>query len=230
MKIGIMDSGIGGLTVLAALIKRRCAAEYVYFSDGANLPYGNKNKNELKEIALNGVKVLREKGANVLVFGCNTLSSCALDAARSAFVGPSFGLLPRPALCTGKTLLLTTPTTALYLPKLAENVSLLTPPPLAALIDGEYPSLIETEKYLSPLLLPYTDVQNVYLGCSHYAFAKLLFQKAIPCAKLRTGVEPLADLVKSVLPNVNVKSQNVEFVFSGKIEKNRYAAILSSLL
>ncbi len=174
--------------------------------------------------------MLQEKGANAIVFGCNTLSSCALDAARNAFVGPTFGLLPRPELCAGKTLLLTTPTTALYLPKLSENVSLLTPPALASLIDGEYPSLKETERYLEPLIRPYADAETVYLGCSHYAFARRVFSNAIPNASFFSGVEELADLAYSVLPRCDVRSQNVDFVFSGKIEKNRYATLLSSLL
>lgn len=230
MTIGVMDSGIGGLGVLAELVKRKCAENYVYFSDGENLPYGNKTKNELREIALRGVKILRERGANVLVFGCNTLSSAALDAARNAFVGPTFGLLPRPEFCLGKSLLLTTPTTALFLPKLSEDLSLLTPPDLAALIDGDYPDLTNVEAYLSPLLAPYADAESVYLGCSHYVFARSVFRKALPKAKILSGINALADLVKAVLPAANVKSQNVDFLFSGKNQTDRYAAILSSLL
>ena len=225
-----MDSGIGGLSVLAALVKRKCAENYVYFSDGANLPYGEKSKSELVEIALKGVQTLTERGANVLVFGCNTLSSCALDAARNAFAGPTFGLLPRPENSAGKTLLLTTPTTALYLPRLKENVSLLTPRKLAPLIDATYPDLEKVEAYLSPLLFPYRDAESLYLGCSHYVFAKRVFRNAIPQAEIRTGVEELADLVKAVLPAGRVGGQNADFLFSGKDDTRRYAAILSSLL
>lgn len=225
-----MDSGIGGLNVLAALIERKCASEYIYFSDGIHLPYGDKTREEVRAIALAGAETLRKRGANVVVFGCNTLSVCALDAVRKSFSGPVFGLLPRPELSMGKTLLMTTPTTALYLPRLGSEISLLTPPLLASLIDRHYPSSEPIERYLSPFLTPYADAKTVYLGCSHYAFAKSVVKKAIPNAKITDGTAPLADLIHAVLPEEKVKSQNVEFIFSGANEKYRYASILSSLL
>ena len=200
MTIGVMDSGIGGLNVLAALIKKRVGDRYIYLSDGANLPYGNKGGGALKEIALKGCRKLAERGANAIVFGCNTLSVSSLDYVRKRVIPPVFGLIPRPDLLVGKSLLLTTPTTALYLPKIEDGVSLLTPAELASKIDEEYPDTRGTESYLSPLLLPYRDYETVYLGCSHYLYAKEVIKRAIPKAKILDGVDHLAALVRAVLP------------------------------
>lgn len=225
-----MDSGIGGLNVLAALIKRRAGDRYIYYSDGAHLPYGDKSAEELERIALKGVRVLTERGAQVVVFGCNTLSVCALDRVRKQVRPPVFGLIPRPELCNGKTLLLTTPATALYLPKIGENVALLTPTNLARIIDEEYPLAEATRCYLSPLLSPYEGCESVYLGCSHYLYARPLFKALLPQAKIYDGCEMLAALVSAVLPSEGSRDPTVDFLFGGRKEEERYYRILRRLL
>ncbi len=230
MKIGVTDSGIGGLNVLSTLIKERCGDSYIYLADGKNLPYGDKNGEELRQIALENARQLADRGANAIVFGCNTLSVSALDYVRKRVVPPVFGLMPRPDLLGKKSLLLVTPTTALYLPKIEKDVSLLTPKELASLIDGEYPETRRTDAYLSPLLLPYADVETVYLGCSHYLFAKDSVRRILPRAKILDGAAHLAGLIKAVLPETGCKNPSLEFVFTGKDQTERYLGILASLL
>ena len=230
MTIGVMDSGIGGLNVLAALIKNRCGDRYIYLSDGANLPYGSKAGDELRALALEGCERLTERGANVIVFGCNTLSVSTLDYVRKKVIPPVFGLYPRPDLLSGKALLLTTPTTALYLPKIERNVTLLTPPDLASVIDEEYPETSKTSADLSPLLLPYRDYDEVYLGCSHYLYAKAIVRRLLPRAKILGGCEHLAKMIRAVLPSEECKNPSIELVFTGKNERKRYLGILSDLL
>jgi len=230
MIIGVTDSGIGGLNVLAALIKRRCGDGYLYLADGANLPYGSKSADELRQIALKSALTLERMGANVIVFGCNTLSVTALEYVRQNVKAPVFGLRPRPELLSGKALLMTTPTTALYLSKIEPNVSLLTPRKLASLIDEEYPSTERVRAYLSPLLLPYGEVERVYLGCSHYLYAKNVVSDLMPHAAISDGTESLADLIHAVLPPTENKHPSVAFRFTGKSESERYARILTELI
>lgn len=230
MTIGVMDSGIGGLNVLASLMKYRCANRYLYLADDKNLPYGEKSGEELKEIAIMGAKRLIERGANVIVFGCNTLSVTALEHVRKIVIPPVFGLHPRPELLAGKALLLSTPTTALFLPRIEANVRLLTPAALASLIDENYPDLSPAERYLSPLLSPYADAESVYLGCSHYLYAKPLIQRLLPKAKIQDGTDALAALVAAVLPHGGCKDPSVQFLFSAKDQSERYYEILRSLL
>lgn len=225
-----MDSGIGGLNLLARLLKLKCADRYLYFADTANLPYGSKDADTLREIAFRGVEKLVERGANVVILGCNTLSVCALESIRKRTSLPLFGLLPRPELTFGKTLFMTTPTTSLFLPPLSKRSVLLTPPRLAAIIDRFYPDTREIERYLCPLLAPYGDMDCAYLGCSHYLFTKEVIRAALPKVKILENVTPLAALVKAVLPVRSVKNQSVDFLFSGQDEERRYAEILSSLL
>ena len=58
MKIGVFDSGIGGLTVLIKLIKKYPNCEYIYYGDTANAPFGNKTIDEFKIIAENIINFL----------------------------------------------------------------------------------------------------------------------------------------------------------------------------
>ncbi len=216
--------------MLAALIKKRCGDKYIYLSDGKNLPYGDKSREELKNIALAGARTLAERGANVITFGCNTLSAAALDYVRKRVALPVFGLLPRPDLLCGKALLMVTPGTASFLPKINGNVCVLTPASLAGLIDGEYPETARTEAYLGPLLAPYGDAEEVYLGCSHYLFAKGIVKRLLPHAKTMDGVENLAALISAVLPERGCKDPSIELLFSGEDRTERYFEILSDLL
>ena len=230
MMIGVTDSGIGGLNVLAALIKRRCGDDYLYLADGRNLPYGNKRSEQLREIALENARRMERMGANVIVFGCNTLSVTALDYVRKRIKSPVFGLRPRPELLGGGSLMMTTPTTAQYLPGLDPSACLLTPDKLASLIDADYPDLTRVRDYLSPLAIPYAGIRTVYLGCSHYLYAKDVIAELFPSAKITDGVGALAAVIRAVLPTVGRKDPSVSFRFTAKEEQERYALLLTELL
>lgn len=75
MRIGVFDSGIGGLTVLKTLIKKYPNNEYIYYGDTKNLPYGNKSIEELKELSSNIIEFLLEKEVDMIVIACGTISS-----------------------------------------------------------------------------------------------------------------------------------------------------------
>ena len=93
MKIGVFDSGFGGLTVLRALLER-VPAEYVYLGDTARLPYGAKSRETVARYAVSSAKFLvEEQGAEFLVIACNTASALALDAIRAAVAVPVLGVV-----------------------------------------------------------------------------------------------------------------------------------------
>jgi glutamate racemase len=78
-KIGVFDSGVGGLTVLRALVQRIPDAEYLYFGDTARLPYGSKSAATVAHYAVGAVRYLQDQGAELLVIACNTATALALD-------------------------------------------------------------------------------------------------------------------------------------------------------
>ncbi len=82
--IGVFDSGVGGLTVLRALLERIPQADYLYFGDTARLPYGSKSASTVAHYAVGAVRYLQEQGADLLVIACNTATALALDEIKRA--------------------------------------------------------------------------------------------------------------------------------------------------
>ncbi|MGB9204779.1 MAG: glutamate racemase [Terriglobales bacterium] len=82
--IGVFDSGVGGLTVLRALVDRIPEASYLYFGDTARLPYGSKSAATVAHYAVGAVRYLQEQGAELLVIACNTATALALDEIKAA--------------------------------------------------------------------------------------------------------------------------------------------------
>src|SRR6267143_6777062 len=78
-KIGVFDSGVGGLTVLKALVEQIPEADYLYFGDTARLPYGSKSAATVAHYAVGAVRYLQDQGAELLVIACNTATALALD-------------------------------------------------------------------------------------------------------------------------------------------------------
>lgn len=74
MRIGVIDSGIGGLTVLKELIKNYPNNQYIYYGDTLNNPYGNKNKYELFKLSKKMIDYLVSEDVEAVVIACGTLS------------------------------------------------------------------------------------------------------------------------------------------------------------
>jgi glutamate racemase len=91
--IGVFDSGVGGLTVLKALLTQASAADYLYLGDTARLPYGSKSQATVARYAVSSAHFLVEQGAEALVIACNTASALALDALRAAVEVPVIGVI-----------------------------------------------------------------------------------------------------------------------------------------
>lgn len=78
-RIGVFDSGMGGLTVLKALTRALPGASFVYLGDTARLPYGTKSANTVEHYALQAARALRRHNVDLIVIACNTASAVALD-------------------------------------------------------------------------------------------------------------------------------------------------------
>jgi glutamate racemase len=91
--VGVFDSGVGGLTVLKALLGQASAADYIYLGDTARLPYGSKSRATVARYAVSSAHFLVEQGAETLVIACNTASALALDALRAAVEVPVIGVI-----------------------------------------------------------------------------------------------------------------------------------------
>src|SRR5712692_8331053 len=97
--IGVFDSGVGGLTVLKALVELIAGADYIYFGDTARLPYGSKSAETVAKYALDASQYLEDHGAELLVIACNTATALALPKIESAAKVGVVGVVEPGAQC-----------------------------------------------------------------------------------------------------------------------------------
>ena len=97
--IGVFDSGVGGLTVLKALVELVADADYIYFGDTARLPYGSKSAETVAKYALGASQYLEDHGAELLVIACNTATALALPKIESAAKVGVVGVVEPGAQC-----------------------------------------------------------------------------------------------------------------------------------
>lgn len=83
--IGVFDSGIGGLTVLAEIVKLLPSENYIYYGDGKACPMGEKSREEIIKITDHAVEKLIGMGAKIIVIACNTATSSAITYLRTKY-------------------------------------------------------------------------------------------------------------------------------------------------
>lgn len=93
MRIGVFDSGLGGVNVLSCLRKKYPNNDYIYFGDTKNLPYGDKSIDELITLARNGVDFLISKQVDIIVIACGTLSSTCYNKLDEEYNIPIFDII-----------------------------------------------------------------------------------------------------------------------------------------
>lgn len=93
LKIGVFDSGFGGLTVLRALLKLMPEADSIYLGDTARLPYGSKSRETISRYAVSSAKFIEQQGADLLVVACNTATALALTDIQAAMPIPVVGVV-----------------------------------------------------------------------------------------------------------------------------------------
>jgi len=93
MKVGVFDSGIGGLTVVKSLLQHQLFEEIIYFGDTARVPYGIKDKNTIIRYAIEAVEFFKNFDLDLIIVACNTVSAYALDEMREHSPCPVVGVV-----------------------------------------------------------------------------------------------------------------------------------------
>lgn len=87
--IGIMDSGVGGLSVLREILKVLPTEKFIYFSDNAYCPYGEKKASLILERARAVTDIMLTRGADIVVIACNTATAAAIASLRKEYSAPN---------------------------------------------------------------------------------------------------------------------------------------------
>ncbi len=82
MKVGVFDSGVGGLSVVKSLLEHKLFEEIIYFGDTARVPYGVKDQNTIIRYSLEALEFFKNFEIDLLITACNTVSAYALDEMR----------------------------------------------------------------------------------------------------------------------------------------------------
>ncbi|MGD8844787.1 MAG: glutamate racemase [Desulfobacteraceae bacterium] len=210
--IGVFDSGIGGLTVVRALMDLLPDQEIIYLGDTARTPYGSKSKETIVRYSLNTADFLVRHGAKIIVIACNTASSHAYEAVRSRFQMPVFEVIgpgARLAVERSKRLKIgiigtrATISSGIYERKIldiqAKAKVVMTPCPLLVpLVEEGWLKKPETvmivRKYLAPLKT--RQIDTLILGCTHYPVLRDVIQRKIGAqVALVDSAEAIADQV-----------------------------------
>lgn len=194
MKIGIFDSGIGGLSVLHHAMKKMPNTEFLYYADEAHVPYGEKTTEEIKEFIREIFEFLIQKNVDAIVIACNTATSVATKEFRAKYKVPIVGMEPAVKKAvevyqnTGKRILVAATPVTIAGDKLHEllervdsnhRVDLLPLPKLVRFAEqGEFESEA-VERYLREEIkdLQVEDYVAVVLGCTHFNYFKESFQR-----------------------------------------------------
>ncbi len=92
--IGIMDSGVGGLSVLKEILRLLPDGKYIYYADNANCPYGEKSPEFIQERCRSITEMMLARGARAMVLACNTATAAAVQTLRSEYGIPFIGMEP----------------------------------------------------------------------------------------------------------------------------------------
>ncbi len=191
--IGVFDSGVGGISVLRALIHKMPGENYLYFGDSANAPYGTRPPQEVAALAMAVADHLVEQGVKALVIACNTSTSVALEQFKERYpqlvivgIEPSVGLAAS-QYPNGRIGVLATPATIagrrfMYQAEPYPNaeIALIPAPNLVEIVEAGKYDTEEADAYLRNLLAPYIGkLDALVLGCTHYPFVKNALRRVL---------------------------------------------------
>ena len=183
--IGIFDSGIGGLSVFREIRKVLPEQSYIYYSDNAHCPYGEKTREYIIDRAREITRFLLEKGCEIIVVACNTATAAAIAALREEFPVKFIGMEPaiKPAAQATKTGVVGVLATAGTLratkyidtrARWAQNVRIAEHigQGFVELVEKGTTSGPEAESTVRSSLMPLLDegADMIVLGCTHYPF------------------------------------------------------------
>lgn len=217
-RIGVFDSGIGGLTVLEELKNVLPNEDYLFYADSKNCPYGEKSDAELYDITSNIVDYLISNECKIIVIACNTATTRCIKYLRDKYKDMTFiGTEPAIKVACDRDykniLVMATPATIASErtsilvndnKKEYENIYLV---PCEGLADAiETDNFKKQEEIVNSIYEEYKDkdIDAIVLGCTHYPHIKPLINKYFTNAELLDGGNGVARETKRQLERMNM--------------------------
>jgi len=223
--IGVFDSGIGGLTVVRALMERLPFENIIYFGDTARVPYGIKSVETINRYAAQITEFLLKKDVKLLVVACNTMAAVAYQAIKNLSPVPVLEVIDASARDAAKETttksigVIGTPATinsnayarAIHLLDKEVKIFSQACPLFVPLVEEgwfDHPATrLIAQEYLKPVLAEQID--TLVLGCTHYPLLKSLLQEIVgPKIKLIDSAEAMAETTVDLLNRLHLENQN----------------------
>lgn len=230
-----MDSGMGGISTLRALVSELPHEDFIYFGDDKNAPYGEKSREDVIALSESVVSTLLERGVKAIVIACNTATGAAATYLREKYSTiPIIGAEPaiKPAVGykkNSRVLVMATPLTLgsekfMHLKAEFEDNAEIIGLPCVGLVELVEAGITDGERVnstLHGLLDPYVGkIDSVVLGCTHYPFLAPAISRVlgenIPLFDGNRGIaaETRRRLCESELLNKRTDVGQIEFLTS----------------
>ncbi len=218
-RIGIFDSGVGGLTVQKAIFGRLPGLDTVYLGDTARVPYGSKSAEVVTQYSLRNARFLVAREIELLVVACNTASAVALPALREALAIPVLGVVEpgaRVAARASRSGRIGVIGTASTIASGAYQRALAAARPGAEVVAAACPLFVPLaeEGWTDPedevvrlvarrYLAPFREmaVDTLVLGCTHYPLLERAIARELPGVTLVDSADAIAAEVAERLPS-----------------------------
>ncbi len=205
--IAVFDSGVGGMTILASLVKKIPDASYVYFGDTANAPYGSRSTDEIFALSSGAIEKLLTYKPAVIVIACNTATSTSIVKIREKFptmivVGVEPAVKPAVIVSNKKKIIVVATTATLQSDSYqalkntwAAGVEVLDLP------KPEWVRMVEESKIDDDILsadaadIVASGADTLVLACTHFPFLKRKLQQLMPDMMIIDSAEPVAQRV-----------------------------------
>ena len=234
MKIGVFDSGLGGLVVTKAFINALPEYDYVYYGDTEHLPYGEKTSGQILSYTIEAIKYLISQNCGLIIIACNTATSIALRYLQQRFI-PSFApdvkvlgvVIPtvEEALLDNAQKVGVVATNATVRSHIYEQelhkikpdleVREIAAPELVPFIEAD--NFAEAKKKSIEYAKKFEDMDSLILGCTHYPLLKEYFREALPQVRIISQDElmgtKLADYLKRHIEIDICLSRNHDYKF-----------------
>ncbi len=238
--IGVIDSGLGGLSIASVIIKKLPHESIIYVADSKNCPYGQRTPDKIYKLSKKMIDFLMKKDIKLLVIACNTITVTCLAKLRKDYPNiPIVGIVPVVKTAVdrskkGKIGIFSTVVTAKseyqknLIEEFAKGVDVKNEgsSDMVAMIENLDFEAIRKALNAELKVFKDSDIDVLALGCSHFPLIKDRFQKNLPGVLVLDSSQAVARQVKRILMrnkiNSNAKSPKYDYYSTGNLKAMHY--------